>query len=901
METNTNIPDKLLKPYNPQETEPEILQAWDDSGLANPDVCIERGYTAPDAETFSVVLPPPNVTGTLHTGHALMLIIQDIMVRYARMSGKRTLWVPGTDHAAIATQSKVEKIIEKEGLKKRDMGRDEFLKRVEQFAQESHDTIVNQCKTMGASLDWSREAFTLDEQRTTAVYTAFKQMYDDQLIYRGHRIVNWDTKGQTTISDDEIVYKEETTKFYYFKYGPFTIGTARPETKFGDKYVVMHPDDVRYAQYNHGDKLTVEWINGPIETTIIKDEIIDMEFGTGVMTITPWHSKEDFNIAEKYKLDKEQIIDQYGKLLPIAREFSGMKILEAREKIVEKLASKGLVEKIEENYKHNIATAERSGGIIEPQIMNQWFIDVNKPILVRGNKSLKQLMLDAVRSKEVEILPERFEKNYFHWIENLQDWCISRQIWYGHRIPVWYDLRNPKNKSIIFYFEAGLDLKGLSLLEDFFGNKEDKLNSIARSTNTEGILELIDKNYFTWDQIKSKITGYQEYQGLCEPILSEELIKNKEVIFQDLDTLDTWFSSGLWTFSTLGWPYHKEIKFNENLIDKIKNNTKNSTFRLEKKDFATGDIVKFKNKQTGELFGYGTIISTNEIVMPDIEHLDALRKYYPNENITMESLVWKYDFTFNEQSPLELYHPTTVMETGHDILFFWIARMVLMSEYLLGVVPFKTVYLHGLVRDAQGRKMSKSLGNATDPLDLIAKYGNDALRMAMIIGNTPGNDLKLNENDIRGYGKFANKIWNATRFVLEKISDLDISAQSVLNEPDQQSVTELTETIATVTREMNEYKFSLAGEKLYHLFWHTFADVIIERSKSTLMDDTASSTDKLSAQWVLYIYLTTLLRALHPFMPFVTEELWKHVGTVLSKTKDLEKEHKLLIIETWPE
>lgn len=825
METNTNIPDKLLKPYNPQETEPEILQAWDDSGLANPDVCIERGYTAPDAETFSIVLPPPNVTGTLHTGHALMLIIQDIMVRYARMSGKRTLWIPGTDHAAIATQSKVEKIIEKEGLKKRDMGRDEFLKRVEQFAQESHDTIVNQCKTMGASLDWSREAFTLDDKRTTAVYTAFKQMYDDQLIYRGHRIVNWDTKGQTTISDDEIVYKEETTKFYYFKYGPFTIGTARPETKFGDKYVVMHPDDVRYAQYNHGDKLTVEWINGPIETTIIKDEIIDMEFGTGVMTITPWHSKEDFNIAEKYKLDKEQIIDQYGKLLPIAREFSGMKILEAREKIVEKLASKGLVEKIEENYKHNIATAERSGGIIEPQIMNQWFIDVNKPILVRGNKSLKQLMLDAVRSKEVEILPERFEKNYFHWIENLQDWCISRQIWYGHRIPVFYDLNKIQNKRAMIRYKGGkmLSEKVSNAINDIFkeikfidqDSYAEELSDYLHMQIGEYLVisfniakKLIEKGVVEWEDIKSfESVNYNE-QALKEVFIQKP---KEENYLQDEDTLDTWFSSGLWTFSTLGWP------------------------NTDSQDFKT-------------------------------------------------------------------YHPTTVLETGSDILFFWIARMILMSTYLLGTVPFKTVYLHGMVRTADGQKMSKSLGNAaTDPLDLIAKYGNDALRMAMIIGNTPGNDLKLNENDIRGYGKFANKIWNASRFVLEKISDLDVDQSPVLDDEDQQSVTELTETIATVTREMNEYKFSLAGEKLYHLFWHTFADVIIERSKSTLMDDTASSTDKLSAQWVLYIYLTTLLRTLHPFMPFVTEEIWKHVGTVLLKNKDLEKQHKLLIIETWPE
>ena len=727
-DNRNNLPDKLLKPYSPTDTESRIYTAWEESGFFNPDVCIEQGITKSDAEHFSIVLPPPNVTGTLHTGHALMLVIQDIMVRYQRMLGKKTLWIPGTDHAAIATQSKVEKILEKEGIRKNDLGREEFLKRVEQFAQESHDSIVNQCKKMGASLDWSREAYTLDKERTLAVRTAFKTMYDDGLIYRGHRIVNWDPKGQTTISDDELVYQEETVKFYYFKYGPFTIGTARPETKFGDKYIVMHPDDPRYAEYKHGDKFTAEWINGPIEATIIKDSIIDMELGTGVMTITPWHSKEDFLLAEKYKLDKEQIIDQYGKLLPIAGEFAGMKIKDAREKIVEKLASKGLLVTTEENYKHNIATAERSGGIIEPQIMHQWFVDVNKKIPNRGNKSLKELMQEAVSSKAIEILPEHFDKTYFHWINNLQDWCISRQIWYGHRIPVWYK-------------------------------------------------------------------GDETYNGIEAPM--------GEGWEQDPDTLDTWFSSGLWTFSTLGWP--------------------NKT-----KDLAT-------------------------------------------------------------------YHPTSVLETGHDILFFWIARMILMSTYLLGEIPFKTVYLHGMVRTSDGKKMSKSLGEkAIDPLDIIAKYGNDALRMAMIIGNTPGNDLKLDENDIRGYGKFGNKMWNATRFVLDNISGLDFDVPAEYDDEDAKSISDLNEMMKTVTKEMNEFKFSLAGEKLYHYFWHTFADIIIERSKAKILADKNS----LSAKWVLYTHLITLVKALHPFMPFVTEEIWSLLPEPNTFGTDAKK---LLIIESWPE
>ena len=470
------------------------------------------------------------------------------------------------------------------------------MKRIDAFADASHEAIVSQLKAMGASLDWSREAFTLDETRSRAVRTVFKRMYDAGLIYRGHRIVNWDPKGQTTISDDEIVYQEEQTTLYYLKYGPFTIGTARPETKFGDKYVVMHPTDPRYAAWQDGQTIELEWINGPITATVVKDEAIDMAFGTGVMTITPWHSAADFDIAERHQLDKEQIIDERGKLLPIAGAFAGMKITEARAKIVEKLREKGLLVK-EEPYTHNVATAERTGGIIEPQIKLQWFVDVNKEVPGRG-KSLKNLMLEPVQSGQIKIIPEYFDKTYYHWIGNLRDWCISRQIWYGHRIPVWY-----RGEEI----------------------------TVGEEPKDAG-----------WTQ--------------------------------DEDTLDTWFSSGLWTFSTLGWP--------------------------------------------------------------------------------------------QDTADLKAYHPTALVETGYDILFFWVARMILMTEFMLGTIPFQTVYLHGLVRDAQGRKMSKSLGNNLDPLEVAAKFGADASRMALVVGNTPGTDLRMSEDRIKGYKHFANKLWNIARFVL---------------------------------------------------------------------------------------------------------------------------------------
>ena len=713
-----NIPAKFLKPYDPKSTEDAMYRSWLDSGYFDPDKLPPR-----HKDPFSIVLPPPNVTGTLHFGHALMLVIQDIMVRYKRMKGFKTLWLPGTDHAAIATQAKVEsEIYKKEGKRRQDLGREELLRRIEEFARSSHDTIVNQLRKMGSSLDWSREAYTLDEKRGKAVFEAFRQMYDDKLIYRGHRIVNWDPKGQTTISDDEIVYVEEKTKFYYLKYGPFTIGTARPETKFGDKYVVMHPMDSRYAEYKHGQKIELEWINGTISATVIKDDSIDMEFGTGVMTITPWHSVADFDIAERHKLDKEQIIDKYGKLLSIAGEFAGQKITEARSKIVEKLKAKGLVVK-EDDYTHNIATAERTGGVIEPQIMNQWFIDVNRKIPARGNKSLKELMLEVTSGEtgRIEFIPDRFEKVYANWISNLRDWCISRQIWYGHRIPVWY---------------------------------KDGETKVSMTSPGEGYV-------------------------------------------QDEDTLDTWFSSGLWTFSTLGWPE-------------------------KTKDF-------------------------------------------------------------------EMYHPTSVLETGYDIIFFWVARMILMSKYLIGDIPFKTVYFNGIVRNADGSKMSKSKG-AIDPLEMCEKYGTDAVRMSLIVGTGPGNDTKMSEDKIRAYKNFANKLWNIARFILTATEGetLDRSFRSYTPE-DEAMNGERRALFEEVTKEMDEFKYHLVAEKLYAYTWTRFADVILEESKKVLAE--GAEAEKRSRKQFLLHTLEFILKGLHPFAPFVTEEIWKDFPVA-------DKKH--LMIETWP-
>ncbi len=716
---------ELSSAYNPKETESKIYQKWLDSGYFNPDK-----LPGERTKTYNIVLPPPNVTGILHIGHALMLVIQDILIRYHRMSGFKTLWLPGTDHAAIATQSKVEAMIYKSEEKTRhDLGREEFLNRVEKYAQESHDTIIQQTKRMGASLDWSREAYTLDQDRNLAVKTAFKKMYDAGLIYRGSRMVNWDPKMQTTVSDDEIEWKDETTSLYYLKYGPFTIATARPETKFGDKYVVMHPEDKRYAKYTHGQQIELEWINGPVKATIIKDDLIDMEFGTGVMTITPWHDAADNKIAKRHSLDYEQIIDEKGKLLAIAGEFAGLHIKKARPLIIEKLQSKGLIEKIDEKYAHRIATNSRGGGIIEPQIMKQWFIDVNKEFKLSSEQklnfpasesaTLKKLMSHAIKSGLIKIYPDHFKKTYFNWIDNLQDWCISRQIWYGHQIPVWYK-------------------------------------------------------------------GDQIYCGIEAP---------KEAGWeQDPDTLDTWFSSGLWTFSTLGWP--------------------------------------------------------------------------------------------NKTKDLETFHPTSVLETGYDIIFFWVARMILMTTYLLEDIPFKTIYLHGLIRDKDKQKMSKSKGNIIDPLGVIDTYGTDALRIALIFSTATGNDIPLAEEKIKGMKHFANKLWNISRFILSNTDDFDTEIdETKLTEADKEILAKLKIATKEITENIEGLKLNEAAQAAYHFTWHELADIYLEASKKQLQDPEISANTKAT----LAKTLKTTLKLLHPFMPFVTEEIWSNLNQ-----KDL------LIISEWP-
>ena len=694
---------ELPKAYNPKEVEEDIYKRWEESGFFNPDNL--------KGEPYTIIMPPPNANAPLHLGHALGMTIEDILIRFHRMRGRKTLWLPGTDHAGFETQVVFEKKLDKEDRSRFQMTREEFYKEIWEFVQGNKHVSEEGIKRLGASCDWSRNTFTLNPGIIKIVYETFEQMHKDGLVYRAGRICNWCPKHQTALSDLETKYEERIEPFYYLKYGPFIIGTSRPETKFGDKYVVMHPDDKRYQKYKHGDKLQAEWINGPVTATVIKDDAVDMEFGTGVMTITPAHDPIDFEIAQRHKLDIEQIIDKRGKLLPIAAEFAGMKILEARPKIIEKLQSKGLVEKTDEKYKHNVQLCYKCGSLIEPQIVPQWYIKMTEK-LPDGRPSLRDMALAALDKKEVEIVTQRFEKIFQHWMENLRDWPISRQIWWGIPIPVKY---------------------------------------------CQGCQEVIV-------DIKGKIKK-------CPKCKLEKLET-------DPDTFDTWFSSGQWPYAAL---------------------------------------------------------------------------------------------LANSEKDLKTFFPTQVMETGWDIIFFWVARMVMLSYYKIGKPPFEKVYLHGLVRDKDRQKMSKSKGNVVDPLGVIDLYGTDALRFALVFSTAAGNDIPLAEDKIKGMQHFANKIWNIARFILQ--SSDKIYSEKDLQPDSSPEITELNNLIKQVNTDLENFRLHEAAQALYDFTWYKFADKYIEEAKPLLQD----SAKKEVTQKRLQYMLRQILKLLHPFMPFVTEHIWSHL------------------------
>ena len=715
MNTTPDIPSIFLSPYNHEENEGKIYALWEESGFFNPDKLPEKREKA-----YTIVMPPPNANGSLHAGHALFVTLEDMMVRYQRMRGKKALWMPGADHAGFETQVVYEKKLAKEKRSRFDMSQEELYAEILAFTKENKSHMESQLRSLGASCDWSRMLFTLDDRVKEQVYATFAQLEKDELLYRSLRSVHWCTKHQTGFSDLELEHVERKDPFYYLQYGPFVIGTVRPETKFGDKYVVVHPDDERYKAYKHGQKINVNWINGAIEATVIKDEAGDPEKGTGAMTITPWHSKIDWEIAERHNLEVEQIIDERGKLLPIAGEFAGMKTMDARGKIVEKMGKMELIVRVDEEYTHAVSVCYKCGKEIEPQLKKQWFIKM-KPLAEKATK--------AINNKEVAFVTERHKRVALHWLSQIQDWNISRQIVWGIPIPA----------KICTQCDHGM---------------VDIENTITQCTKCGGAVE------------------------------------------QDPDTFDTWFSSGQWPFITLGYPNGED---------------------------------------------YNT------------------------------------------------FYPTDMMETGNDILFFWVVRMIMLGLYRTGKVPFKEVYLHGLVRDSKGEKMSKSKGNVIDPTEVAKEYGTDALRMAYIVGNVPGEHINFSLDKIRGYKKFANKVWNIGRFVLTETKGCVYT--DTFTEQDREHKKIFDTLLQEITDDMEEHRYHLAAEKIYHYIWHTLADNIIEESKKIFLDGNADS--KQSRQSLLLYLYTNSLKALHPCMPFITETIWQHIPEGAYKTQ------KLLIVEKW--
>lgn len=730
---------ELPKAYEAKQYEDQIYKRWEDSGFFNPDNL--------SGEPFSILFPPPNVTGVLHLGHALENSLMDAMIRYQRMKGKKTLLLPGTDHAAVATQAKVEKNLMKKGHKhpREEFGRDRLLELIREYAEESKATILSQIKKMGTSCDWSRLAYTFDNKRSEAVNKVFVKMYNDGLIYRGYRVVNWSVKGQSTCSDDELVHVERDAKLYTFKYSkdfPITISTTRPETKLGDTAVAVNPKDERYKKYIGQIFVVDVGAEKPLQIKIITDDGVESEFGTGALGVTPAHSAIDYEMYTKQKavgnpIEIIPVIGLDGKMLSAAgKSYVGLTTLEAREKIVSWLDAQGLMEKVED-IKQNVGTSDRFGDVVEALPMIQWFVDVNK-IIPGRNKSLKDLMKAAVTTghngdvdQKITINPERFEKIYLNWIDNLRDWCISRQIWWGHRIPVWYC--------------RGLD-KGVCLP----GCERPIVSEITPTVCPN--------------------CGSKDFQ-------------------QDSDTLDTWFSSGIWTFSTLGWP-----------------------------EF-TGDLKTF--------------------------------------------------------------HPTSWMQMGYEIIFFWMARMILMTTYTIDSIPFKDVYIHGMLRDEHGQKFSKSKDNGIDPLEVINDYGCDALRLSLLAGISPGNDSAFYKEKIEGSRNFVNKLWNISRYVFLQIKEADknLKAPKAKSLADEWILNRLQRVVNDCTKLLDRYDFSLTIEILRNFTWTEFADWYVEIAKV-----------EGNKEEILNYILNTILKLWHPFLPFVTEQIWSEVYG----------EKEMLMVTKWP-
>ena len=711
---------KNLTTYNPKEIEQQWYTYWEEKGYFHEEVDTNK-------EPFSIVLPPPNVTGQLHMGHALDNTLQDILIRTKRMQGYNVLWMPGTDHAGIATQVKVEEnIMKTEGKSRHDLGREEFLKRVWEWKQEYGSTIVKQIRSLGASCDWTRERFTLDEGYHEAVLKVFVALYEKGLIYRGERITNWCPNCLTALSDIEVEHEDENGHLWHIKYPVIgeedtflTVATTRPETMFGDVAVAVNPNDERYAHLV-GKELLLPFVNRHIP--IIADEYVDQSFGTGCVKITPAHDPNDFEMGQRHNLESIVVMNPDGTMNAGAGHFVNMPRELARKQVVAELEAQGLLEKVED-HGHSVGHCSRCNTTVEPMVSKQWFVSM---------EPLAKPALEVVRDKSIEFVPERFTKTYTNWLESIRDWCISRQLWWGHRIPAWYC---------------------------------QECGETIVTTET--------------------LTECPHCHGKVE---------------QDPDVLDTWFSSALWPFATMGWPENTE----------------------------------------------------------EVKH----------------------------------WYPTSVMVTGYDIIFFWVARMIFMGLEFKEEIPFKHVFIHGLVRDSQGRKMSKSLGNGINPLEVIEEYGADALRFTLVTGNTPGNDMRFYMERVEANRNFANKIWNASKFVLMNLEGFDenfVPSADDYTLADKWILEEYNKTVTNITNNLDKFELGEAASAVYDFIWNTYCDWYIELAKPRLYNK-EGGRDRQTVQYLLVSILRHMLELLHPFMPFVTEHIWQH----------LPHEGESIMVAPWP-
>jgi valyl-tRNA synthetase len=714
---------ELAKTYDPHGLEDKIYQKWLDKKYFHAEVDKSK-------KPFTIVIPPPNITGQLHMGHALDNTMQDILIRFKRMQGYNALWQPGTDHASIATEVKIIQKLKEEGIDKHDLGREKFLERAWDWKNEYGGRIISQLKKLGASCDWDRERFTMDEGCNKAVTEVFCKMHEKGYIYKGARMINWCPVCNTSISDAEVEYEEQAGHFWHIKYpilnddgtesGEYlTFATTRPETMLGDTAVAIHPDDKRYAHLK-GKKLMLPLMNR--EIPVVEDTYVDMEFGTGVVKITPAHDPNDFEVGKRHNLTVINIMNDDATINENGGKFVGMDRYEARKAIVKELDEMGLLVKIED-YNHNVGTHDRCKTTIEPLVKQQWFVKMDELI---------KPAVEAVKNGDIKLIPERMDKTYFNWTDNIKDWCISRQLWWGHRIPAYYC---------------------------------DECGEIVVAKSMPKVCPKCGCTHFT----------------------------------QDPDTLDTWFSSALWPFSTLGWP--------------------------------------------------------------------------------------------DKTEDLEYFYPTDVLVTGYDIIFFWVIRMIFSGYENMGERPFKTVLFHGLVRDSQGRKMSKSLGNGIDPLEVIEKYGADALRMTLITGNAPGNDMRFYYERVEANRNFANKIWNASRFIMMNMDGKDVTDASKSLEPvDRWIISKLNSLVKEVTDNMESFELGIAVQKIYDFIWDEFCDWYIEMVKPRLYNSDNKASQN-AALWTLKTVLIDALKLLHPYMPFITEEIFC----------TLQSEEESIMISKWPE